>query len=142
MPNFTPLVNGVAYAYADIVVSILGAPIAGITSVKYDDKQDIVNNYGAGTFPTSRGFGKYEATCTLTLDRAELGALLSAAPNNRLQDIGEFDITVSYVPVGNAPQTDIIKNCRFSNTPSGGDEGDSMIMSEMEIVTSHILWNQ
>jgi hypothetical protein len=78
----------------------------------------------------------------MTIDRAELSALIAAAAGKRLQNIGEFDITVSYVPVGSAPVTDIIKNCRFKNTTSGGDEGDSSVMAELELAVSHILWGQ
>jgi len=113
MPNFTPLVNGQAYAYADIIVTVLGSPLAGITAINYSDSQEVVENFGAGQFPTSRGLGKIESECTMSIDRAELNALLAAATGNRLQNISEFDITVSYLPVGSPPVTDIIKNCRF-----------------------------
>lgn len=142
MPDFTPLVNGQAYSYADIVVTILGAPVAGITSVTYSDTQEITENFGAGRFPVSRGLGKIETEAAITIDRAELNAILLAAPNSRLQNIGEFDITVSYVPIGSAPVTDILKNCRFKNTPSGGSEGDSNIVAELELAVSHVLWAQ
>lgn len=141
MPDLTPLVNGQAYAYADIIVSVLGSPLAGITAINYSDAQEVTENFGAGRFPVSRGLGKIESECSMTIERAELNALVSAAPGNRLQNIGEFDITVSYVPAGSPPVTDIIKNCRFKNTVSGGAEGDSSSMSELELVTSHIDWN-
>jgi len=142
MANFTPLVNGQAYSYADIIVTILGSPIAGITAVAYSDTQEITENFGAGQFPTSRGLGKIESEASITIDRAELNAILSAAPGNRLQNIGEFDITVSYVPAGSTPVTDIIKNCRFKNTTGGAAEGDSNVMAELELATSHIQWAQ
>lgn len=142
MADRTPLVNGQAYAYADIIVTVLGSPLAGITSIKYSDTQEVTENYGAGRFPVSRGLGKIESEASMTIDKAELNALVKSAVGNRLQNIGEFDITVSYVPVGSTPITDIIKNCRFKNTPSGGDEGDSSVMAELELATSHILWAQ
>jgi hypothetical protein len=142
MADFTPLVNGQAYAYADITVTILNTPIAGITDIKYNDMQEITENFGSGKFPTTRGFGTIKSEATLTIDRAELNALLKAAPSNRLQNIGEFDITVSYVPAGSPPVTDIIKNCRFKNTPSGASEGDSNVVAELELAVSHILWAQ
>lgn len=140
MADFTPLVNGQAYAYADIIVTILGQPVAGITSVTYADSQEVTENFGAGRFPVSRGLGKIESEASITIDRAELNALIQSAPLKRLQNIGEFDITVTYLPAGSAPVTDIIKNCRFKNTPSGGAEGDSNIVSELELAVSHILW--
>jgi hypothetical protein len=141
MADLTPLVNGQAYAYSDIIVTVLGSPLAGITAINYSDTQEVTENFGAGRFPVSRGLGKIESEASMTIDRAELNALLSAAAGNRLQNIGEFDITVSYVPGASAPVTDVIKNCRFKNTPSGGAEGDSSVMAELELATSHILWN-
>lgn len=56
-----PLINGQAYSYADIIVTVLGVPVAGITSVEYSQTQEITENYGAGRFVVSRGLGKIEA---------------------------------------------------------------------------------
>jgi len=141
MADFTPLVNGQAYAYADIIVTIAGSPLAGITAVSYSDSQEVTENFGAGRFPVSRGLGKIESEATITIDRAELNALIGAAAGNRLQNIGEFDITVSYVPEASAPKTDILKNCRFKNTVGGATEGDSNVVAELELAVSHIQWN-
>lgn len=141
MADFTPLVNGQAYSYADIIVSIAGSPVAGITAVSYSDTQEVTENFGAGRFPVSRGLGKIESEATITIDRAELNALIEAAAGNRLQNIGEFDITVSYVPEASTPKTDILKNCRFKNTTGGASEGDSNVVAELELAVSHILWN-
>lgn len=137
----TPLVNGQAYAYADIIVNILGTPIAGITEIKYEDNQEITENFGAGRFPTSRGFGTIEATASISIDRAEFNALINAAPGKRLQNIPEFDITVSYVPDASTPVTDIIRNCRFKKGQGGAAQGDSNVVAELELAVSHIDWN-
>ena len=140
MADLTPLINGQAYAYADIIVTILGAPLAGITAIEYSDSQEVTENFGAGRWPVSRGLGKIESEAKITIDRAELNALIKAAPNKRLQNIGEFDVVVSYVPEGSAPVTDIIKNCRFKNTVGGASEGDSNVVAELELAVSHIDW--
>ena len=140
MADNTPLINGQAYAYADIVVTILGSPLAGITAIEYSDSQEVTENFGAGRWPVSRGLGKIESEAKITIDRAELNALIKAAPNKRLQNIGEFDVVVSYVPEGSAPVTDIIKNCRFKNTVGGASEGDSNVVAELELAVSHIDW--
>lgn len=141
MADFTPLVNGQAYAYADIILSIAGSPVAGVTAISYTDAQEVTENYGAGRFPVSRGLGKIESEATITIERTELNALINAAADKRLQNVGEFDVTVSYVPAGNAPVTDILKNCRFKNTVGGASEGDSNTVAELELAVSHILWN-
>jgi hypothetical protein len=140
MADLTPLINGQAYAYADIIVTILGSPLAGITAIEYSDSQEVTENFGAGRWPVSRGLGKIESEAKITIDRAELNALIKAAPLKRLQNIGEFDIVVSYVPEGSAPVTDIIKNCRFKNTVGGASEGDSNVVAELELAVSHIDW--
>lgn len=141
MADSTPLVNGIAYSYADIIVTVLGSPLSGITEIKYEDDQEVVMNFGAGRFPVSQGHGGIKATASMKIDRAELNALIKAAPGKRLQNIGNFDITVSYVPVGGVPTTDVIRNCRFMNTPGGAAQGDTTVEAEMKLATSHIDWD-
>lgn len=134
----TPLINGTAYSYADAVVNLFGVPLAGITSVKYMADGEVVNNYGAGRKPTSRGHGPIEFTASITIDRAEFNSLIQAAPNKNLLDIPEFDVVVTYVPDGSAPTTDIIKKCRFKNSGSGGQQGDTNIEIELNLVPADI----
>lgn len=141
MADRTPLVNGVAYAWVDITVSLFGVPVAGITAVTYEETSDIVNNYGAGRFAVSQSNGKVEPTASITIDRAEYNALIAAAPGNRLYNIPNFDIVVAYAPDGSAPVADIIKGCKIKKMVGGGAEGDSNIVAELEIVPSHIEWN-
>tara|TARA_R110002126_G_scaffold89252_1_gene213380 strand:- start:6114 stop:6548 length:435 start_codon:yes stop_codon:yes gene_type:complete len=137
----TPLVNGQAYSYADIVVSIAGVPLAGIMEISYKDSQEVTENFGAGRFPVSRGKGKIESEASISIDRAEYNAIINAAPGKRLQNIPEFDITVSYVPEASAPVTDIIRNCVFKNGSGGAAEGDSNVVAELELAVSHIDYN-
>ncbi len=137
----TPLVNGQAYAWVDITVNILGVPLAGITEITYEETSEITNNYGAGRRPTSRGHGKIEATASISIDRAEYNSLIQAAPGKNLMNIPEFDVAVAYLPDGSAPTADILKNCRFKTNRSGGSEGDTNIMSELELVISDVEWD-
>lgn len=137
----TPLINGEAYAYSNISVNILGVVLAGITMIDYAEEAEVVNNYGQGRRPVSRGHGKIEATASISIDRAEYNALVSASPNGSLLDVPEFDIVVSYLPERSAPTVDIIKNCRFKNMKGGAAEGDTNVIAELELVPSHIEWN-
>ena len=52
--NGIPLNNGMLYSWADIVATINGVPLTGITGNEYGDSQDVVNKYGAGR-PLSAG---------------------------------------------------------------------------------------
>ncbi len=135
-----PLINGQAYAYADIVVNILGVPLAGITAIEYTDKQEITENYGAGRYPVSRGFGKIECSGKITIDMAEKQAILARATGRRLQAIPEFEIVVTYLPENGTPVQETLKNCRFKDNKGGGAEGDSTLNTELELAISHIVW--
>ena len=137
----TPFINGQAYSWVDITVSIFGVPVAGITSVNYEENGDVVNNYGAGRRPTSQSNGKIESTASISIDRAEYNALVAAAPGKNLMNIPNFDIVVAYLPEGSPPVADIIKNCRFKKMVSGGSEGDSNVMADLELVPSNVEWN-
>lgn len=141
MATFIPLINGQAYSYVDITVNINGVIISGITTIEYDETQERTNNYGTGTRPTSRGSGKIEPTCTMSIERGEYNALINASPGHSLLNIPEFDVIVSYTPLNSIPVVDIIKNCRFLKNASGGSEGDTNIISELDLLPSHIEWN-
>ena len=46
--NGIPYVNGKLYDWADIVVTIAGVPVTGITGIEYKDEQEMEAKYGAG----------------------------------------------------------------------------------------------
>ena len=141
MADRTPLINGQAYSWTDISVNVLGVLIAGITEISYSETAEIVNNYGQGRRPVSRGHGKIEAEASMTIDRAEYNALIQAAPGNNIMNIPEFDIPVSYLPEGSAPTSDVLKNVRFKTNKGGASEGDTNVLVELELVISHVEWN-
>jgi len=135
-----PLINGEAYSWSQITVNVLGREIAGITAVKYDEKQEIEDNKGAGTRPVSRGYGSIEATASVTLHMVELEELQSIAPEGNIMRIPEFDITVSYLPENGNIVNHTIHNCRFMSNMRDVKQGDKEIATEIELKTSHISW--
>lgn len=139
----TPLINGTAYAWSQIELRLFNTVVAGIKSIEYSDKQEMVNNYGAGQYPVSRSYGKYEAEAKIKLEMAEVVALQKAAPNGRLQDIPEFDIPVAYLPQGGVIVADTLKNCRFKSNARAANSGEAEgIDVELELILSHIAWGQ
>ncbi len=135
-----PLINGQAYTWSQIICNIAGVPIAGIDAIDYADKQEIVNNYGAGNYPVSRGFGKIEPTCKLALHMEEIEAITNNAPGRRLQDIPEFDVIVSYITNTGSTVTHKIRNCRFKENMRSPKAGDTKIAPDLELIPSHIEW--
>ena len=39
--NGIPLINGTEYSWGDIVFSIAGTPVIGITGIEYNDEQEV-----------------------------------------------------------------------------------------------------
>lgn len=134
-----PLINGEAYSWGQIVLNIFNTPIAGITAIEYEEKQEMTNNFGAGNYPVTQGVGKVEATCKLTVMMEEVEGLVNAAPLRRLQNIPVFDIGVSYIHPATAKiVTHKIMNCRFMNNPRSTKSGDTMIECQLELLCTHI----
>jgi hypothetical protein len=141
MTNQQPLINGRAYDWASLRLQLLGLTILGITAVSYEDSTTKVDNQGAGVFASSRGYGKYEAKASITLEMKEVERLQAALkPGQRLQDIGPFTVVVAYVNESNAMITHRICNAEFTNNKRNLKAGDTAVEVELELITSHIQW--
>ena len=137
------LINGQAYAWAIIKLNILGRDVVGVSSINYDDEQDMEHNYGAGNRPFSEGLGRISCSGSIELFMEELVALQKASPTGRLQDLGNFDIIVSYVPANkSAIVKDVLKGCRFKNNGRGVSEGDMNISKEIQLLVAEIKWGK
>jgi hypothetical protein len=140
--QYNPLVNGVAYDWSHVIINVLGRTVIGVKSLDYAENQDITDNYGAGIRPTTRGYGNIKCTCKLTLTTEEVLALEQLSVTGSLQDIPMFDITVQYMSYPTYPITDYIKNCQFKNNDRKLKQNDMEFPIELEIIASHVLWNQ
>lgn len=139
-----PLINGVSYSWADITVLAGGVLLMGITSVEYDDKQDVVNNYGAGRYPVSRGKGRITSSAKITIDMHEVLSLQAQSHTGRLQDLQPFSLQVSYIPDGATGMIvhDVIHNCQFATNSRKWKEGDTNQLVDLDLIPSHITWGR
>lgn len=140
--NGVPMVNGMLCAWADVVVLIGGVPVTGITGVEYDDKQEIVNKYGAGRHPVGRSKGRITPSGKLILYQEEVQALSAQSTTGRLQDLPPFDVIVQYLPDSGLLVTDKIRNCHISGNARKWKEGDTGQEVELPLVPSHIEWGK
>ncbi len=140
--NGIPLINGTAHSWGEIVVTVAGVPVTGITAIEYADEQEVVKNYGAGRYPVSKSKGRITGTAKISLDIEEVRAITNAIPNHRLQDILPFDILVSYIAEENLSKThhDVIKNCSFKKNSRTWAEGDTRKVVELDLEPTHIIW--
>lgn len=141
--NGIPLINGNEYSWGDIVCSIAGLPMIGITGIEYNDEQEVTDNYGAGRYPISRSKGRITCNGKITLYSSEVNALVKKTPNGRLQDLGAFDIIVSYIPdEGGIVVTDKLRNCQFKKNGRSWSEGDTSKTVDLDLNISHIEWGK
>lgn len=134
-----PLVNGRAYDYVDVQLSILGAEINGVTEINYTQEQEKANNFGTGVFPTSRGRAQRDCSGSLGLSMNEVEALREVAPLGNLLDIPSFDIIIVFGNV-QAPQTHVVKAVEFTDDGVETSQGDTQIARVFSFVASHILF--
>lgn len=132
------LINGEAFSWSQIALSVGQNEIYGISKISYSDNVEMQNNYGRGNFPVSRGYGKYAAEASITLSKAEVVALLRTTKTKRLQDIKEFDVTVAFMPEDGEIVTDKIMFCRFLNNGVDVSRGDMEIEVELSLIVGKI----
>lgn len=138
------LINGIEYGWSDIKANFLGRTCEGIAAIEYSDTREKQNNWGRGKQPVSRGRGKYEAKCKLTISMKEMEAIQRALPKGgRIQDIPMFPINISFDPEdGSSPIVrDRINNAEFTNKTRTIKIGDGEILHECEMIISDIEWN-
>lgn len=141
--NGIPLINGIEYSWGDIVCTIAGVPVTGITGIEYGDEQEVVDNYGAGRYAVSRSKGRITCTAKITLYASEVNALVRKTLNGRLQDLSAFDIIVSYIPDGGGiVVNDKLRNCQFKKNKRSWAEGDVSKTVDLELAVSHIEWGK
>lgn len=136
--EFTSLINGREYGWADITVNVSAVPFTGIKAVKYEQEQEKENIYGAGRHPVSRGYGRVKTTGSITLLSATVFAMQAVAPRGKLHNIAPFPIVVMYQPETGPIVKHTLKNCEFKKTTFDWKEGDMSKDIELELVISHI----
>lgn len=139
--NFSKvLVNGLNYNWCSVSVNILGVTLVGIKSINYSDRHEIEDIMGAGCAPVARGGGQYSAEGSVTLLMEEVEALQAAAPNGRIQEIPEFDITIDFEPENGRFARHVLKNCRFVTNMRDLQNQATSFEVELEMKVSHINW--
>lgn len=135
------LINGEAHSWSQITINLLGRKVAGVTAINYTETQAIENNYGAGNYPVSRGYGNVEYTASITLNAEEVEALQDAVPSGRLQDIPETDIVVAYIPKGSTQiRTHILRAAKMTDNKREVNQGDTSIPVEIPLIIAGINW--
>ena len=134
-----PLINGRAYDFTEIIVSMLGAPVVGVKAITYTEEQDKTNNFGQGNRPISRGQGAIDASASIEISMNDIEAIRDtvALQGGSLLAIPAFDITVTYLNEQKVV-THILKNCEFINDGVETTQGDTDVVRTFDLVVSDI----
>lgn len=133
-----PLINGRAYDFAQIQVTILDVAVAGVSAISYSQEQEKTNNFGAGSNPVSRGHGAINSSASITISNNDVEAIRDVAPNGgSLLAIPSFDITVTYLNEQKVV-THVLKNCEFTTDGAEGTQGDTNLERSFDLVVSNI----
>jgi len=133
-----PLINRRSFDFASIQLEMLGIVVSGVASIKYGVKQEKTNNYGAGTNPVSRGYGKKEYSGSIQLEMKEVERIYDALGKDKdLTDIPPFPITVSYLN-NYKVITHKLRDCEFLNDNIDAKTGDVNISQELELIVGSI----
>ena len=134
----TFLVNGTEYSWGGIVLELFGVPVQGITAISYKKKQAKTNNYGAGTKPVSRGYGKEECDGSIEVLRSEWTKVIAASPSQNPLAIGWFPISVTYGTSMADATIDILQGVEFLEDPFDAKEGDTKLLVKLPLIIADI----
>jgi len=134
----TPLINGVNYSWANVGLVLFGVPVIGITKIDYENKQEKKNNYGAGIYPVSRGYGNVEPDGSIEVFYDEWRAIVSASPNFDPLQIGIFDIPITFGGSRLLAKTTILRSCEFMADKLNTSQGDSKILITIPLIIGAI----
>lgn len=129
----TALVNGINYSWVNITAIVLGQPLFGATKISIKEAQDIVDNYAAGPYPSSRGYGRitYEASIQMFYDNWI--NIVDASPNKKPTMIPPFDITIVFGGDNVLPRTMVLRSVSFMENKFETTEGDTKILVDIPL---------
>jgi hypothetical protein len=137
-----PLINGVNYSWGDVSVMLFGStPLVGITSIEYDEDQEMENNYGAGNFPVGQGYGQFKYTGSIELYKEEINNIIALAPMGKIQLIPAFSIKVVYGNLSQALTVDTLQSCVFQKNPFSAKSNDKKLVMKIPLLIGNINWN-
>jgi hypothetical protein len=132
-----PLINGKAYEYADIIVSILGVPTPSVSSISYTEEQESKLNFGTGNRAVSYGSGTINGKGDIEISMNDSEAIRDVAPSGSFLKLPLFDIVIVF---GNPQKlvTHTIKNVKFTNDGVSGTTGDTDMKMKFSFITPEI----
>jgi len=132
------LINGNAYSWASIVITIAGVPVTTAQGISFKSSFNKENIYGIGSQPVARGRGNTEYEGSITLLLGEVTSLRSASPDGTLGGILSFDVNASFIDATGQNTTTRLAACEFNTDGVDVSQGDTSIPVELELIIGAI----
>jgi len=133
-------INRRAYDFASIRISMLGNDfVIGCSAISYTAKQEKTNNYGQGGKPVSRSRGKVEYDGSITLDQAEIRAILGAAGVDSLTRVQPFNLIVSFSEGAEPVITDTLEYTEFTEDGFTAGVDNNATTVEIPLIIGNIV---
>lgn len=116
-----PIINGNAYSYASIRITLDDQRYIGVTSINYGDKLSPSKVRGAAQMPLGETAGDYDATCDFEMLELDARAFMEAIGTPLTSS--RFNIAVEYAEEGLDTYVDNIKGVRIVEVNKSQSQG-------------------
>jgi hypothetical protein len=138
MSKKVPTINGYAYDYSAISISVAGISFSGINSISYSDGVERTKIYGTGPKPMGVTRGQYSAEGSMEFYKHEWDRFASSIKN--IYDV-IFDVTVTYKTPGQQINFDKLVQCRIDKVENSGSAGSDGLMVPVTLNVMDIIRN-
>jgi hypothetical protein len=139
--TLTRVLRGSAISWASVRIPIFGILDEGVLGISYKRTQQMENEYGQGTEPFQRSYGRreYEASITVTFEL--LKSIIAASPNGDPSKIPPFSIPIVFVDAQTEIPTGYVDTLTSVQIPGDGFEsrvGDMRTEIELPLIIGGI----
>ena len=132
------LINGHAYDWNSLIVTINGIPIIGISEINYSDNLDMDFDYGNSLFPVGRMYGKFKVDASITISVGESTLFERSASSGLVQNLPSFNMQIIHSPSGQIPTVTVLHNVKLKGNSRGLSQNDMGPTVTYDLSVSHI----
>jgi len=133
-----PIINGVAYDFANCEININGDTFVDVSKIDYSDPLEPGRQYGTHPQATSRSTGQLKPTASMTVAKATAVAIRAKlGPGYKTK---RFDIVVNYSAEGQDMITDTLTGVRIKDCKASAS-GTDPLNEDFDLDPAAILMN-
>ncbi|WIW70609.1 hypothetical protein [Anaerosinus gibii] len=124
-------INGKAYSWEDITITLPHGVLIGIQDIEYSDKKETNAEYGKGSVPIGYSEGNYSAEVKFTLlleEAKKFNDAMKLYP--AFYRHKPFPIVVSYANEDERTLTDVLPSVKITERKNSAKQGDKGIATE------------